>query len=111
MVQTIISKKELEDSLTGIDSKNNNTLIIASTDPSNPSNKHSLPLEQNKNDEDDICQHSPQCVRRQPLPPPLPKITFLKDNDSDYHKHMMDWRFGVPGRFGGHENCYKNVDS
>ena len=106
LVQTIICKKELEDNVTGIDPKNKYALSITSTSPSSPSNEHFLPSKQNKN-KDDICQHSPQCVRRQPLPPPLPRITFLKDNDSDYHKHMMDWRFGVPGRYGGHEDCLR----
>ena len=49
------------------------------------------------------CNHSPQCVIRQPHPPPLPTITHIRNNKSKYHLYMLT--DGVPGRFGGHEKC------
>ena len=37
------------------------------------------------------CEHSPQCVSRQPRSAPLPSITFLVNERSKYHQHMMEW--------------------
>ena len=53
---------------------------------------------------DSECKHSPQCIIRQPLPPPLPKVTHLENNVSKYHLHMMSSE-GVPGHYGGHDHC------
>ena len=53
---------------------------------------------------DVICKHSPQCVIRQPYPPPLPSITHIRNDRSKYHLHMMS-RHGLPGHYGGHERC------
>ena len=54
---------------------------------------------------DHVCNHSPQCVQRKPLHPPSPSITFLENQSSKYHEHIMS-RSGVPGRYGGHERCF-----
>ena len=37
------------------------------------------------------CTHSPQCVIREPFPPPFPSITFLHNENTKYHDHMMQW--------------------
>ena len=50
------------------------------------------------------CSHSPQCIIRQPYPPPLPSITHIRNNASKYHVYMLETS-GVPGRFGGHDKC------
>ena len=51
-----------------------------------------------------LCQHSPQCVLRQPFPPPLPSVTHIQDEGSEYHIHITS-KTGVPGRYGGHISC------
>ena len=51
-----------------------------------------------------LFQHIPQCVLRQPFPPPLPAVTHIRNEDSEYHKHIMS-KTGVPGRYGGHTSC------
>ena len=53
---------------------------------------------------DGECKHSPQCVLRQPFPPPLPSVTYLKNDRSKYHLHMMS-SGEVPGCYGGHDRC------
>ena len=58
----------------------------------------------NSGPDSDGCHHSPVCVSRQPLPPPSPSVTFLHDDRSKYHEHMMS-EYGAPGRYGGHERC------
>ena len=35
------------------------------------------------------CRHPTQCTTRQPRTPPLPSITFLVNEKSKYHLHMM----------------------
>ena len=35
------------------------------------------------------CEHPNQCTTRQPRSPPLPSITFLINEKSKYHLHMM----------------------
>ena len=50
------------------------------------------------------CSHSPPCISRQPYPPPLPSITYLKNETTEYHLHMLN-SAGLPGRYGGHERC------
>ena len=37
-----------------------------------------------------ICQHGPQCVIRQPYPPPSPCSPFIVHEVSKYHEHMMN---------------------
>ena len=49
------------------------------------------------------CEHIPQCILRQPLPPPFPGITFLYNERSNYHKHMMSW---TKKEFAGHSRCF-----
>ena len=49
------------------------------------------------------CEHTPQCVVRQPIPPPFPAITFLYNERSNYHKHMMLW---TKKEFAGHTRCF-----
>ena len=49
------------------------------------------------------CEHTPQCVVRQPIPPPSPAITFLYNERSNYHKHMMLWS---KKEFTGHTRCF-----
>ena len=44
----------------------------------------------------DGCKHSPQCIIRQPLPPPSLVMPFLQNQDSKYYEHMMS-TVGVPG--------------
>ena len=51
-----------------------------------------------------ICNHSLQCILRQPLPPPFSIITHLKNDRTKYNKYMME-NGGAPGRYGGHEHC------
>ena len=58
----------------------------------------------NSGPDPDGCAHSPVCVTRQPLPPPSPSVTFLQNDRSKYHEHMMS-EYGAPGRYGGHERC------
>ena len=53
-----------------------------------------------------VCHHSPQCVIRQPYPPPLPLVTHIKSDISKYHIHILDTG-GVPARYGGHDHCLK----
>ena len=50
------------------------------------------------------CDHVPQCVTRDPFPPPSPKNPFLIDPVSKYHEHMMS-KHGPPAMFGGCERC------
>ena len=50
------------------------------------------------------CEHTPQCVVRQPIPPPSPGITFLYNERSNYHKHMMSW---TKKEFAGHTKCFR----
>ena len=38
-----------------------------------------------------VCTHAPQCVIRQPFSPPFPSITFLHNENTKYHDHMMQW--------------------
>ena len=52
------------------------------------------------------CSHSPQCVIRQPKPPPLDKSTILVHHGSKYHEHM-DSEAGVPARYNTHEYCMR----
>jgi len=52
------------------------------------------------------CSHSPQCVIRQPKPPPLNKSTILVHHGSKYHEHM-DSEAGVPARYNTHEYCMR----
>jgi len=56
------------------------------------------------------CHHSQQCVIRQPFPPPLPSLTFLKDDTSLYHKHMMGKKFMIPGIYSTHGKCMETDD-
>ena len=57
-----------------------------------------------------LCTHTPQCTIRQPRPPPLPRITHLRDDVSRYHEHMLS-KAGVPGAYGGHDSCLNVSDS
>lgn len=36
-----------------------------------------------------LCSHSPKCILRQPIPPPLPSVTYLVNKDSMYHEKML----------------------
>ena len=36
-----------------------------------------------------ICKHTPQCVSRQPHPPPSPSMPYIFHDVSKYHLHMM----------------------
>ena len=38
----------------------------------------------------DMCLHSKTCVIRQPYPPPLPSLTPLKNEASNYHLKVLD---------------------
>ena len=51
---------------------------------------------------DQFCQHQPQCILRQPKPPPPQKCSILVHNGSKYHEHFLT---SVPARYGPHENC------
>ena len=53
------------------------------------------------------CQHPSQCIVREPRPPPFPTITFLYNERSKYHKHMMEWSKEA---FAGCERCF-SVDN
>ena len=50
------------------------------------------------------CKHTPVCIIRQPRPPPSPSLTYLVNEQSKYHEHMMSIG-GVPGRYGGCDRC------
>ena len=54
-----------------------------------------------------VCSHSPQCISRQPLPPPPEKCSILKHLGSKYHVHMVNETSGVPARYGPHEYCMR----
>ena len=56
------------------------------------------------------CIHFPQCITRQPLPPPSPSMPFLQNKDSRYHEHMIS-NVGVPGKYGGCERCMREYYS
>ena len=49
------------------------------------------------------CEHKPQCILREPRPPPSPTITFLYNEYSKYHQHMMLWS---KREFDGHPRCF-----
>ena len=49
------------------------------------------------------CEHRPQCILREPRPPPSPTITFLHNERSKYHQHMMLW---TKKEFDGHSRCF-----
>ena len=51
----------------------------------------------------DVCTHSPQCIIRELLPPPFPSITFLYNEESQYHTHMMQWS---KDEFAGCGRCF-----
>ena len=51
----------------------------------------------------DRCNHIPQCITREPLPPPFPSITFLHNENSQYHTHMMQW---TEKEFAGCAKCF-----
>ena len=51
---------------------------------------------------DKSCEHKPQCVVRQPKPPPSDKCSILVHNGSKYHEHFLT---SVPARYGPHDNC------
>ena len=53
------------------------------------------------------CDHSTQCVIRQPWSPPFPSITFLINEKSKYDQHMMEWS---REEFGGCFKCF-SVDN
>ena len=36
-----------------------------------------------------FCMHTPQCVSRQPYPPPSPSMPYISHDVSKYHIHMM----------------------
>ena len=50
-----------------------------------------------------VCKHSPQCVTREPFPPPFPSITFLHNENTKYHDHMMQWS---KKEFAGCVKCF-----
>ena len=49
------------------------------------------------------CTHSPQCIMREPLPPPSPSLTFLYNEKTEYHIHMMQWS---RKEFAGCSKCF-----
>ena len=51
----------------------------------------------------DHCTHSSQCILREPLPPPFPSITFLYNENTQYHMHMMQWS---KKEFAGCAKCF-----
>ena len=51
---------------------------------------------------DNLCDHQPQCVIRQPKPPPADKCSILVHNGSKYHEHFLT---SVPARYGPHDKC------
>ena len=53
------------------------------------------------------CEHPTQCILRQPRPPPLPSITYLYNDRSKYHEHMMTW---PADEFAGCRRCF-SVDN
>ena len=53
------------------------------------------------------CNHTLQCIIREPRPPPFPSITFLINEDSKYHQHMMQWS---KKEFAGCGKCF-SVDN
>ena len=55
------------------------------------------------NTEFHVCNHSTQCIIREPLPPPFPSITFLHNEKSEYHTHMMQWS---KKEFAGCVKCF-----
>ena len=50
-----------------------------------------------------LCTHSSQCIIREPLPPPFPSITFLYNENTQYHTHMMQWS---KKEFAGCQKCF-----
>ena len=54
------------------------------------------------NSSDNLCDHQPQCVIRQPKPPPAEKCSILVHNSSKYHEHFLT---SVPARYGPYDDC------
>ena len=53
------------------------------------------------------CKHRPQCVQRQPKPPPPDKCSILVHNGSKYHELKTSGAHGLPACYGPHEDCMK----
>ena len=51
------------------------------------------------------CKHTPQCVAREPNPPPPHKCSVLEHMGSMYHEHLLSGPHGLPARYGPHEDC------
>ena len=49
------------------------------------------------------CSHQPQCTLRQPLPPPLPSVTYLVNHSSMYHQKLQEQ--GGVEHGGTHDRC------
>ena len=52
-----------------------------------------------------LCQHTTQCVKRQPKPPPPEKSSVLVHMGSRYHEHFQAGPHGFPARYGPHDSC------
>ena len=72
---------------------------------STPHSLDTLPISPTTSDKACIskCEHEPQCILREPRPPPSPTITFLYNERSKYHQHMMLWS---KKEFDGHSRCF-----
>ena len=86
------------------ESQSNSFIPVSKTNPTAHTNKFSRNfLFSPPNTEFPICNHSTQCIIREPLPPPFPSITFLHNEKSEYHKHMMQWS---KKEFAGCVKCF-----
>ena len=61
------------------------------TNPIHPWNNIPLKTPSNGVQCSNRCEHSSQCIIRQPRSPPFPSITYLINETSNYHVHMMTW--------------------
>ena len=72
---------------------------------STPHSLDTLPISHTTSDKPCIskCEHEPQCILREPRPPPSPTITFLYNERSKYHQYMMLWS---KKEFDEHSCCF-----
>ena len=80
-----------------------NIMLVMESSPSldNPTDPGPAPASNNQCIS--RCEHKPQCILREPRPPPSPTITFLYNERSKYHQHMMLW---TKKEFDGHSRCF-----
>ena len=86
-------------------SNSSSTIPLPSKSPKSPIDS-SPASQENISYHTPLCSHSPQCVIRQPHPPPPDKCSVMQHSGSLYHEHMVS-EMGVPSRYNTHEYCMR----